>query len=223
MFLVQIKETCGALFNYSLNFKLIWDGNKIKPNTGLALLCLTQLVGSGWRCWRGTTLALYTYSALTVFAYLWTLFFFFPLSSASIISPNVWLVHMSRMKGVDQKHKLNLIIYGSLVGSALLLAILRGFLYYYTTLRCSENLHDRMVMSILKAPVLFYDTNPSGRIMNRFSKDIGIVDEFLPPTSLLAIQYILQTLAAVCVTCWTNNWAIIGVVPMLVGFYFMYR
>ena len=23
MFLVQIKETCGALFNYSLNFKLI--------------------------------------------------------------------------------------------------------------------------------------------------------------------------------------------------------
>ena len=78
-------------------------------------------------------------------------------------------------------------------------------------------------MSILKAPVLFYDTNPSGRIMNRFSKDIGIVDEFLPPTSLLAIQYILQTLASIIVTCSTNYWAIFGVVPMLVGFFAINR
>ena len=135
----------------------------------------------------------------------------------------MWLVYISRLKWVDQKHKINLIIYGSLVGSALLLAILRVFLFYYTTLRCSENLHDQMVMSILKAPVLLYDTNPSGRIMNRFSKDIGILDEFLPPTSLLAIQYTLQTLAAVCVTCVTNYWAIIGVVPMLIGFFAIKR
>lgn len=139
-------------------------------------------------------------------------------SPASIISPNVWLVHLSRLKWVDQKYKWNLIIYGSLVGCALLLAIIRGFLYYSTTLRCSENLHDNMVLSILKAPVLFYDTNPSGRIMNRFSKDIGIVDEFLPPTSLLAIQYMMQTMASVCVTCATNYYAVIGVIPMVIGF-----
>ncbi|XP_032234169.1 ATP-binding cassette sub-family C member 4 [Nematostella vectensis] len=142
----------------------------------------------------------------------------FLIAQASIISPNLWLVHMSRMKWVEQKHKLNLIIYGCLVGGALFLAIIRGLLYYITTLRCSENLHDKMVVSILKTPVHFYDTNPSGRILNRFSKDIGIVDEFLPPTSLLALQYILQTLASVCVTCSTNYWAIFGVVPMLLGF-----
>ena len=138
---------------------------------------------------------------------------------ASIISPNLWLVHLTRMKWVEQKHKLNLIIYGSLVGGALFLAVLRGLLYYYTTLRCSENLHDRMVLSMLQSPVYFFDTNPSGRILNRFSKDIGIVDEFLPPTSLLAVQYILQTLASVCVTCATNYWAVFGVIPMIIGFF----
>ena len=144
-------------------------------------------------------------------------------STASIISPNLWLVHLTRMKWVEQKHKLNLIIYGSLVGGALFLAVLRGLLYYCTTLRCSDNLHDRMVISILQSPVFFFDTNPSGRILNRFSKDIGIVDEFLPPTSLLAIQYILQTLASVCVTCSTNYWAIIGVIPMVTGFFAINR
>lgn len=80
-----------------------------------------------------------------------------------------------------------------------------------------------MVISILQSPVFFFDTNPSGRILNRFSKDIGIVDEFLPPTSLLAIQYILQTLASVCVTCSTNYWAIIGVIPMVTGFFAINR
>lgn len=143
----------------------------------------------------------------------------FLIAQASIISPNLWLVHLTRMKWVEQKHKLNLIIYGSLVGGALFLAVLRGLLYYYTTLRCSENLHDRMVLSMLQSPVYFFDTNPSGRILNRFSKDIGIVDEFLPPTSLLAVQYILQTLASVCVTCATNYWAVIGVIPMIIGFF----
>lgn len=147
----------------------------------------------------------------------------FLIAQASIISPNLWLVHLTRMKWVEQKHKFNLIIYGSLVGGALFLAVLRGLLYYYTTLRCSENLHDRMVVSMLQSPVFFFDTNPSGRILNRFSKDIGIVDEFLPPTSLLAIQYILQTLASVCVTCSTNYYAIIGVIPMVTGFFAINR
>ena len=45
-----------------------------------------------------------------------------------------------------------------------------------------------------------------------------MVDEFVPPTSLLALQYILQILASICVTCSTNYWAIIGVLPMIIGF-----
>ena len=45
-----------------------------------------------------------------------------------------------------------------------------------------------------------------------------MVDEFVPPTSLLALQYLLQILASICVTCSTNYWAIFGVLPMLVGF-----
>ena len=49
------------------------------------------------------------------------------------------------------------------------------------------------------------------------------MDEFLPPTSLLSVQYILQTLASVCVTCSTNYWALIGVIPMVTGFFAINR
>lgn len=37
----------------------------------------------------------------------------------------------------------------------------------------------------------FFDLNPSGRILNRFSKDMGAVDELMPRIMLDGIQIIL--------------------------------
>lgn len=37
----------------------------------------------------------------------------------------------------------------------------------------------------------FFDLNPSGRILNRFSKDMGAIDEILPRVMMEAIQIIL--------------------------------
>jgi len=61
------------------------------------------------------------------------------------------------------------------------------------TIRASKRLHDAMTRGVLRAKVEFFDTNPSGRILNRFSADVGSNDDLLPNTlfDLLACAFIM--------------------------------
>ena len=48
------------------------------------------------------------------------------------------------------------------------------------TIRAANTLHSFLLKSIIHLPMRFFDTNPSGRIMNRFGKEINKVDKNLP-------------------------------------------
>jgi ATP-binding cassette, subfamily C (CFTR/MRP), member 4 len=66
------------------------------------------------------------------------------------------------------------------VASLVLLSIFRAHLSFAVLIGCSRKLHDKMTNAVLRANISFFDTNPLGRILNRFSADVGITDEMLP-------------------------------------------
>ncbi|VEN59975.1 unnamed protein product, partial [Callosobruchus maculatus] len=79
-------------------------------------------------------------------------------------------------------------IYGSLILLIVLSTIARSLTFYKMCMLSSINLHRRMFTSLLKAPIRFFNTNPSGRILNRFSKDMGAVDELLSTSLVMTVQ-----------------------------------
>ncbi|ENN77420.1 hypothetical protein YQE_06245, partial [Dendroctonus ponderosae] len=85
-----------------------------------------------------------------------------------------------------------MIVYGCSILLVIALTVGRSFLFFNATMKASRNIHSNMFHCLLKAPMRFFDINPSGRVLNRFSKDIGAIDEILPRVLLEAIQVMLQ-------------------------------
>jgi ABC-type multidrug transport system fused ATPase/permease subunit len=114
-----------------------------------------------------------------------------------------------------------LYIYTGIVTALFVITIIRSFAFYTFCMRCSSNLHNSMFSSIIHTNMRFFDINPSGRIMNRFSKDIGSVDELLPKAIMDASQIILMMAGSLVVTVSVNPYFLIPIVVMGLLFFFV--
>jgi ATP-binding cassette subfamily C (CFTR/MRP) protein 4 len=73
-------------------------------------------------------------------------------------------------------------LYGGLVAAFVVMAVIRAFVFFHRVVKSSQTLHDQMFKTVIATSVRFFDTNPVGRILNRFSKDLGLIDDYLPAT-----------------------------------------
>ena len=53
-------------------------------------------------------------------------------------------------------------------------------MFYISAFSSANKLHKSMLDSIMYAKIRFFDLNPIGRIIDRFSKDLGNLDDSLP-------------------------------------------
>ena len=133
--------------------------------------------------------------------------------SGFVIAPNWWLTMLSHMSYENQRSIASVGTYSGLVAGAWILATIRMFILFFFLLKSSEKLHDVITQAVIKSPVLFFDTNPVGRIMNRFSKDIGVIDDILPYKSSLVCSIFFQLIGVLVVTGAVNYWFVIVILP----------
>lgn len=96
-------------------------------------------------------------------------------------------------------------IYGAIMASLIVVTLARSMTFFGFCATASQNLHDMMFRVLIATKMRFFDTNPSGRIMNRFSKDMGSSDEALPKAFLDALQFNFTVVGAIVVTIYTNT------------------
>lgn len=52
-------------------------------------------------------------------------------------------------------------------------------------IQANTGMHNSMTERILRATIEFFDSNPSGRVTTRFSRDMTVIDVPLPPITLI--------------------------------------
>ncbi|XP_035673618.1 multidrug resistance-associated protein 4-like isoform X1 [Branchiostoma floridae] len=104
----------------------------------------------------------------------------------------------------------------ALTATVLVLSILRAVFLFYMCLSSSRSLHNQMFAAIIRVPILFFDTNPVGRILNRFSKDVGLLDHLLPLNVAEVIQFLMMTVGVFLLAGIVNPWVFIPSIPIMV-------
>ncbi|XP_062258726.1 ATP-binding cassette sub-family C member 4-like isoform X1 [Platichthys flesus] len=112
-------------------------------------------------------------------------------------------------------------VYAGLTASSVVFGFLRSLVFFNVLVSSSQTLHNSMFTAILRTPVHFFDINPIGRILNRFSKDIGYLDSLLPWTFVDFIQVFLQVIGVIVVAAVVLPWILIPIVPLLTVFLFL--
>lgn len=77
----------------------------------------------------------------------------------------------------------NAYIYAGVILVLFIVVLIRTTTFFATCMRASINLHDKLFRSVMGAPISFFDFNPIGILLNRISRDMGIVDDRLPQNS----------------------------------------
>lgn len=112
-------------------------------------------------------------------------------------------------------------VYTGLIVSTIVVTLTRSVSFFTTCMKASTRLHDHMFRCISRATMRFFNTNTSGRILNRFSKDMGAIDELLPIALIDCFQIGLSLIAIIIVVAIANYWLLIPTVVIGVIFFYL--
>ncbi|XP_053600748.1 uncharacterized protein LOC128669719 [Plodia interpunctella] len=114
-------------------------------------------------------------------------------------------------------------VLSGVVVSLIILTQLRIVTFVSATIRASQNLHNSVFKNIINAVMRFFDTNPSGRILNRFSKDLGAVDELLPRSLLETLQSYLYMISVLTLNAIALPWTLLPTSILIILFVVMLK
>ncbi|KAK6765509.1 hypothetical protein RB195_025428 [Necator americanus] len=133
--------------------------------------------------------------------------FVYILSSILGVASNLWLAKWSddaeliqqKSNGSSYETNIRLAIYASLgVGQALFVCA-ASIIMALGMVGASRILHEGILRNILHSPMLFFDTTPIGRILNRFGKDVEAIDTTLPGSIRSMIMTAFNVVATILV------------------------
>ncbi|XP_037475430.1 ABC transporter C family member 4-like [Triticum dicoccoides] len=133
---------------------------------------------------------------------------------ASDMASDYWLSYETS-GGIPFNPSLFIGVYVAIAGVSMVLQVIKTFLETVMGLQTAQIFFRKMFDSILHAPMSFFDTTPSGRILSRASSDQTTIDVVLAFFVGLTISMYISVLSTIVVTCQVAWPSVIAVVPLL--------
>ncbi|CAN7975420.1 unnamed protein product, partial [Ixodes persulcatus] len=94
--------------------------------------------------------------------------------------------------------------------------LLAVIILWKVALSSSTTLHQLMLDSVMRAPLQFFDVTPSGRLLNRFGKDIDQLDVQLPLMAHFTLDVLFHFALSILLICIYIPICILIVVPVVI-------
>uniref|UniRef100_A0A4W5LBQ3 ATP-binding cassette, sub-family C (CFTR/MRP), member 3 n=1 Tax=Hucho hucho TaxID=62062 RepID=A0A4W5LBQ3_9TELE len=153
--------------------------------------------------------------------------FLYGCQSAAAIGANVWLSQWTNdaAQNVTQENvSMRVGVYAAL-GFAQGVLLLANCLLSkaYSMLRAAKLMHLYMLQGVLRAPQGFFESTPTGRVLNRFSKDVDIIDSHIPDNIDIWMRTFWHTVNVLIVCSALTPLFLLVVVPLMVFYWWVQR
>ncbi len=137
-------------------------------------------------------------------------------TGTTINSPSALRHWLSSFLGSDLH---NLSIFASVALAGAVAGFYRLWIWTNRSIEASRSFHDNALKKTLRTFQRFYDTNPVGRILNRFSFDIDTVEGQLAMAFEQMVYAIGNVVIASIAIFFISPWSIVALIPCSILFY----
>uniref|UniRef100_A0A6I8RP40 ATP binding cassette subfamily C member 3 n=1 Tax=Xenopus tropicalis TaxID=8364 RepID=A0A6I8RP40_XENTR len=152
--------------------------------------------------------------------------FLYSCQNAAAIGANVWLSDWTNEPVINQTQQntqMRVGVYAALGILQGLLVMTSSFSLAIAGIGAARKLHSALLDNKMHTPQSFYDTTPIGRIINRFSKDIYVIDEVIPGTILMFLATFFTSLSTMIVIVASTPLFAVVIIPLAIAYIFVQR
>ncbi|NWS71615.1 MRP2 protein, partial [Crotophaga sulcirostris] len=148
----------------------------------------------------------------------------------AFVGTNLWLSawtddaqrYLNQTYPVEQRD-LRIGVFGALGVSQALCLLFATILCAQGSVRASRVMHQQLLSNILRVPMSFFDTTPTGRIVNRFAKDIFTIDETIPMSFRSWLSCFMAIISTLIMISLATPFFALVIIPLSIFYYFVLR
>lgn len=120
---------------------------------------------------------------------------------------------------LDKAASYYLTLYGSMgMLTSVGVCIAPMILYVWLVLSSAKRYHDSLFSSLLRYPLQWFETTPTGRLLNLFSRDISVIDEVLPRVIQGMARSSVVVMGVVCVVTYSVPAFLVAIIPLAMAY-----